>query len=466
VAVQPDGKIVCSGYSETAEFDFMLARYNADGTLDNTFATNGIFVLDFQDLDASWGIAIQTDGKVLACGLTTSNNNTNSDFIVVRLNTNGTVDPTFGTNGVAIADLGGYDRAWRMTVQPDGKILLAGTTFASGQNDLAIARLNTDGSLDTGFNTNGYTIISAGSLGSASDVAVLANGKIAFAGLANDLGVLGLLNTNGTLDTGFDGDGWLSYEHTSGFEAGFSSLLITPNQKILGIGSTGAFIGLADGFLAQFNLDGTLDPSFGSNGAVSYDNGFNFNTFSKGYWSSNGQIVISGDNELGSGDFGFAAWRLNADGSRDNSFSQNAIQLLDQGSGRENALWCAEAPNGDVILGGFYNPNNANVYQGFVARLDGSVATSIDEIALTSLETYPNPFTDRFQLDFDWTAASEPLIRVINAKGALVEADVRPTDLSSNRSYSIELPETAAKGIYMVHVSDGARAISIPVERL
>jgi uncharacterized delta-60 repeat protein len=138
IALQPDGKIVVAGYSANpAVRDFALARYGASGGLDPTFGSNGkVVTATAIGDDQANAVALQTDGKIVAAG--SSVQGSGADFAVARYEASGILDGTFGSGGVVITDFTGTDdRAFGMALQPDGKIVAAGTTCCS---DTSVAR--------------------------------------------------------------------------------------------------------------------------------------------------------------------------------------------------------------------------------------------------------------------------------------------------------------------------------------
>ena len=148
---QPDGRIVLVGQT-SASSDFALARYNADGSPDTTFGTGGIVVTPLLGIDAATGVARLPDGKLLVAGWTIGG--LTSSFAVVRYNTNGTVDTTFGSSGMVLTDVGpGGDAAVGISVQADGKFVVGGHSSATvnGPLDFALVRYNANGSLDATF---------------------------------------------------------------------------------------------------------------------------------------------------------------------------------------------------------------------------------------------------------------------------------------------------------------------------
>lgn len=119
VAIQADGKIVVAGYSSNGtNFDYVVVRYNTDGTLDNTFGASGKLVLNISNYDMAYAVAINTDGKIYVAGITGATSfYGGGNFGVVRLNPNGTTDTTFGTNGVATVTFPGTDYFTNMKLQ-------------------------------------------------------------------------------------------------------------------------------------------------------------------------------------------------------------------------------------------------------------------------------------------------------------------------------------------------------------
>ena len=209
VAVQGDGKIVVVGTNDGNEQDIAIARYNTDGSLDTSFDGDGKVVVNAGNDDEGFGVAVQTDGKIVVVG--TQYSGLDDDFLVLRLHADGSPDAGFGVNGIVTTDITGGDEALDVSIQGDGKIVVAGRTldfgtFASG---FAIVRYNANGSLDTSFDTDGkVTTVSVGSDG-AFAVALQGDGKIVLGG-ASEQGsdfVVVRYNTNGSLDTTFDSDG-------------------------------------------------------------------------------------------------------------------------------------------------------------------------------------------------------------------------------------------------------------------
>src|SRR5688572_1252896 len=187
VALQPDGKILVAGYTNFTgdgnNFDFAVARLNADGSPDNTFSGDGKFTFNFGGDDRASSVLLQPDGKVLVGGTWDGGS---ADMVVLRLNANGTVDNTFSGNGWQNVNFGGasVEHGSAMALYPSGDIVIAGhTNFgASTVNDFAVARLNTDGTLDTTFSGDGRQTVDFGWNDQATAVAVDRFSRIVLAG--------------------------------------------------------------------------------------------------------------------------------------------------------------------------------------------------------------------------------------------------------------------------------------------
>lgn len=288
VALQSDGKIVLAG--GTANFNKMaVVRYNSNGSLDSTFDMDGIVIPTFPTISTQgYSVAIQSDGKILIAAQSFSG--ANVDFSVIRLNTNGTLDLTFDNDGIALVDINGDDLAYSISLQSDGKIVVAGT---SGM-DFSAARLNTDGSLDTTFDTDGKvkTPVTIGE-DIATSLVIQSNGKIILAGNSNAAGNLHLLvryNTNGSVDTSFDSDGIVVTSNISSIYG----VKVQNDGKIIAIGTypVGASM---DFVVVRYNSNGTLDLTFDADGVVTTDFGFNTDDFAYSASIQNdGKIVVVG----------------------------------------------------------------------------------------------------------------------------------------------------------------------------
>ncbi len=273
VALQADGRIVVAGLSDNGtDYDVLVLRYNTNGSLDTGFGTNGVATYDSGSGDDGSAVALQADGKIVVAGL--SDNGTDGDVLVLRYNTNGSLDTGFGTNGVATYDSGGGDSGDAVALQADGRIVVAGLSDNGTDADVLVLRYDTNGSLDTGFGTNGVATYDSGSNDYGLAVALQADGKIVVAGLSDngkDADVLVLrYNTNGLLDTTFDTDGVVTYDG-GGWDHGFAVALQDDGKIVVaGLSDNGTD---GDVLVLRYDTNGSLDTGFGTNGVVTYDSG-------------------------------------------------------------------------------------------------------------------------------------------------------------------------------------------------
>lgn len=333
-AIQADGKIVVAGRRETLTagfFELLVARYNPDGTPDATFDGDGFFTLDVAgQLDSANALAIQTDGKiVIASGV----GETISNAYILRLNPDGTLDPTFDTDGIAA--IGNAGEPLSMAIQTDGKIVF-GTTFFNGfTTGTTVVRLNANGALDTTFDTDGRLTVSP-NLFRPNGLALQTDGKIVFAGQStssatlHDVSVI-RLNTNGTFDASFDGDGVVQTALANQESEARCVAFQSDGKIIIGGSSTQPLTtSRSDPTLIRYNSDGSLDTSFDGDGVkiVELLRNNEDNHFYDIAEQTDGKIIGISNRD---GNFGFFVrddffvTRFNSDGSLDTSFDTNGI---------------------------------------------------------------------------------------------------------------------------------------------
>ena len=372
-ALQPDGKLIIVGTALTQLMnDVVVARYNPDGSLDTSFDGDGKAVTDFYGDDYGRAVTIQTDGKILVAGITWG---MSADFIVGRYNADGSLDTSFGTDGRVISDIEyGNDIAYAITVQSDGKILAAGSTWLTNAN-FALMRYNADGTLDTSFSYDGkvYTDF-AGGVDGCYSIALQPDGKILLAGYAT-VGsknfALARYNTDGTLDTTFDGDGKLTTDFAAGSDYAWGVALQADN-KIVAAGY--ADITTTDFALARYNADGSLDSSFGGEGKMTADFDGGVELAMSVAIQPDGKIVAAGYIDRLSND-DFALLRVTADGTLDEAFDEDGWQVTDFGGGEDTGYSLLRQADGKLLLVGTAG-GPASDFAAARYSVDGSLDTS------------------------------------------------------------------------------------------
>lgn len=239
------------------------------GDLDPTFDSDGAVTTNFGSLDEGINaVAIQADDrKIVVAGF--SFNGADHDFALARYNWDGSLDAGFGTDGILTTSFGsGNDIAYSVALQPDGKIVVAGASDNGSDNDFALARYNSDGTLDAAFGIAGKltTNLESYSEDEARAIAIQADGKIVIAGRRHLWAVLLRYHPNGDLDDSF-GSGGIVRDNAY---ASAYSIAMQPDGKIVA-GGYSADGPTYDFALARYNSNGTLDNSFSTDGGVVTD---------------------------------------------------------------------------------------------------------------------------------------------------------------------------------------------------
>ena len=355
LAVQPDGKIVVAGYADNGgDFDFALVRYNPDGSLDTSFDGDGRVITNFFGYwDQAQAIVLQPDGKLVAAGY--ADGDGNEDFALARYNPDGSLDTSFDGDGRVTTDFwGSDDHIQALALQPDGKLVAAGYADYTSSYDFILARYNSDGSLDTSFDSDGRLVTDFfGEPDRAYALAQQPDGKIVVSGFACNGGpcdiALARYNPDGSLDTSFDDDGMLTTNFFGRDEIAYA-LALQPDGKLVAAGY--AWDGNDHYFaLVRYNPDGSLDVSFNGDGRVTTD----FGAWDRAYaiiLQPDGKLVAAGDVDNGN-DSDFALARYNPDGSLDTSFDGDGRVTTDFGSSADAAYALARQPDGKLIAAGF-----------------------------------------------------------------------------------------------------------------
>ncbi len=345
MAVQADGKIVVCG---TVEGQFGVARYLTSGALDGSFGTTGIVrtVVGTNDGAYANGIVIQPDGRIIVAG--SANDGTNDGFALARYLTNGVLDATFGTGGTRLAGYGSAAASGNaVTLQSDGKIVMVGNAFNGTRNDFALARFLTNGLLDSSFDGDGFALtqIDAGS-STANAVRIQSDGKIVAVGSANNSNftrssfALARYLTNGLPDPAFGSGGKASSMIDENGAANALAFQTDGRLLVAGYSSTG-FVSHA--VLLRFATNGLADEGFGGTGAVKVTNWYG----SALAIQPGGKIIVAGSatNDLG-------LLRFNADGSPDPGFGNGGKVTMAFFSGSDNASAVALQGDGKIVTAG------------------------------------------------------------------------------------------------------------------
>ncbi|MGH8237526.1 MAG: Calx-beta domain-containing protein [Steroidobacteraceae bacterium] len=368
MAIQRDGKIVMVGGSTS---DFVLARYNTNGSLDTTFGTNGKVthsMLTGSSEEIARAVAIQTDGKIVVAGHTGQFGRPGRpagnrfDHAIVRYNANGSVDTTFGNGGVASSLIG---RIFAMALQADGGIIVVGD--APQPEDMMVARYNPNGNLDLTFGEGGFRLFDLGPLGAelAENVAVQSNGAIVFSGPHTKQGetvreqhtAVVRLDSGGDPDASFGTAGVLILDASSVADG----LAVQGDGRIVLVGDAGtATLGVRQFATMRLTSNGTPDSSFGTDGRVNTAITPRSDTARSVALQQDGKIVVAGSSN-NQANPNFAAVRYNVNGTLDASFGTASMLTVDFFGFTDVAENVAVAPDGKIVLGGLAR-NNVDGY--------------------------------------------------------------------------------------------------------
>jgi uncharacterized delta-60 repeat protein len=403
IAIQPDGKILVAGDSYNGvDFDFALARYETDGTLDLTFGNSGWVTTTFgTETEFTLEILVQPDGKILVAGVAQMGSNLN-DFALARYESNGSLDMTFGSGGLVTTHFGvAGDSAYGLALQPDGKIVLVGRADNGSDDDLALARYEADGSLDITFGSGGLVTTDFDGFDDEGESVVLQeDGKILVAGTSGNGPILkdfalARYESDGSLDMTFGSGGLVTTDFFGGGDYG-QSIALRPGGKIV----VGGFAGNRYA-LAQYEMNGSLDGAFSNDGkaTASYNNSSHYGRDIA--IQSDGKVVIAG--QIGS-NFGLMRFRIN--GTLDAAFGTGGIVLTNFGD-IEAGSGVALQSDGRILVAG--STRNGLVTKFALARYEGGGNLSpvaVNDGFVTDEDT---AFTTGNVLDNDYDPDFDPI---------------------------------------------------------
>ena len=277
LALQPDGKIVAVGqvfHDATGASDFAITRYTSTGVLDATFGSGGAVTTDFGTRnDIAGGVAIQSDGKIVVSGLSfVGADRSTEDFALARYGPDGSLDPTFGVGGMVLTDFGGESDSalGGVVILPNGKIVTSGTVNSDASGtiaDFGLARYDADGGLDASFGQGGKVVTNIDDHHGYADSMVLQpDGKIVLGGGCADGLALARYQTDGSLDPAFGNGGIVAGIADGAFA---NDLALQPDGKFVAAGVATALSSppdFGDFGVERLSADGTLDPTFGIGG--------------------------------------------------------------------------------------------------------------------------------------------------------------------------------------------------------
>lgn len=392
VKMQPDGKIVVAGGAMNAagsNWDFAILRYDTSGVLDNTFGVGGKVITSVSTGSLAYALFLQQNGKIVVCGM--AFNGIYQSFALVRYNSNGTLDNTFGTGGQVTTHIGtGNDFAVCLAQQSDGKIVVAGYTEFGSNLDIAIARYDSTGVLDNTFGISGIvtTPIGAGT-DVANGIAIQTDGKIVLAGWSN----------NGTYDK-------------------FA--------------------------VVRYDNTGILDASFGTGGIVTTSLGTSHDGARAVAIESNGKIVVTGFSRNSLNKNTIAVANYNSDGTLSNGFGTGGKTITQIGSSHADASAVVLQTDGKIIVAGRVHNGANNDFM--VARYNNDLSLGIEQqISENLFQVFPNPFDSQTTIIFK-ESQSNTIIKIIDVNGREVKT------INFNGNQLVIDKEEMTSGLYFIQI--------------
>lgn len=305
--IQTDGRIVAAGY---AGGDFLIVRYNPSGTLDSSFGNGGKVVTDVSGSEYAVAIAIESGGKLVAAGVSRGN----GAIIVARYNPNGSLDESFGSGGKVITDISGSTGASDVAIQPDGKVVVVATSYVTNIDSVfTLVRYTNNGALDSTFGNGGQVFTGFfGETVRALSIVIQIDGKLVVAGEcfngSNLDFALARYDRNGALDDSFGSGGKVNTDF-GGREDGAAAVALQ-GDRIVVTGTTGNDASTVDFAVACYNTHGALDSSFGLGGKATTDFFDNFDEALAVAIQPDGKIVLAGRavHPTDAGDFALARY--------------------------------------------------------------------------------------------------------------------------------------------------------------
>ena len=453
VAMQPDGKILVAGsHVNGLSANLMVARFEANGNPDKSFGRNGKTIIDFGSYSEAYAIAIQPNGKIIAAGTIMQ------DFAVVRFKPNGNLDSSFGVNGKVTTDFEGKGDAVKfVAIQPDSKILVIGTAFDSGgeQSKFALARYNPNGTLDNSFGKGGKvaTTVDIYKFDNGSAFILQPNGKIVAAGFSYDANTeydftLIRYKSNGKVDSSFGTNGFTTTDF-NGFDLAMA-IGVQQNGKMIVAGYSDFFNSVID--VARYTKNGLLDSSFGTNGKVVTNiGGISDKAYSMAIQPDN-KIIIAGSSLNGS-DNDFVLVRYKPNGNIDKDFGNNGI-VLTRFEDNDIARGVTLQPDGKIVAAGSSDSDLALARYNAVDALyhlnneNISTAKNINDGPVNAgINTYPNPVQSVLNIVFKNTGTLQITINIYNINGKLIiSKDVQSTT-------QLDLKQLTP-GTYLIKIND------------
>ena len=448
--VLEDNSVVMAGSTYlTPQRYFSIIKYLDKGVVDSSFADNGVALVDLGLLE-DYACCISTDnnGRLVVAGY--SFNGEYNDIGIIRLNSNGSIDKTFGDSGKLVIPIGKSDSyAYDVDVLSDNSIVVAGKAFITDNFDFIVYKLLPDGKPDNTFGNKGLVSYNFGkSFDEATKVLVLENDKLLVGGSSNnglDLDVtLALLTKSGQLDTTFNHSGFITWDY-QGKTNSFGDMAIDSGGSIYVTGNT-TIPGYYAPYIAKFTKHGAIDSTFATGGLLTYSIG-EINAYSKAITVDDyNNIYATGYSQTWGQDI--IVIKFNDRGKLDTNFGTEGVWYSDLGN-EVTSKYCVSIgikSNGKIIIGGSFDDDG---YKFLIIQLHNTEAPNkLYTCRLgNELEIYPNPANNL--LNIKWGNSNPVDIQILNING-------KPVYMRKDFSADYIDVSDWETGIYLVYIKFGS----------
>ena len=455
IAVQQNGKVVFGGTHEHSanKTDWLIYRVNANGSLDQSFSNDGRVTESFSDKDELMSLAIRPNGKIVAVGYIETQSN-GKDIMIMQFDSDGSIDNNFGTNGTVQLDpsIGGDDYAVDVEIAPNGKIYVAGFMQLSNEAYFMAYRLKSNGSLDNSFSLNGFHYHDMDAFGAVYDGSLAPDGSYFVGGTVVENSDFKMaivkFKTNGQLDDSFDTDGIKVFQPGLNTQAYLEGIAALPNGGVSGVGTTDDNGGTNSVFVSLTN-SGAVDVITSNDFTVK-------DGFSKIKYLANGNYLVVGRRETGGKDRAHL-YQLDANGDVDYSGYGNNGKLGITISNDDEVVEQIAINNTHAFTVGTYkNGSHTDIYVSKSSLLN---PVDVKEYTLSAgqVKLAPNPIrsSQAFNVLLGDELNGEVSVSVTSITGAVLYHDnFEKTSSTMEKSVSVA---GLARGIYMVQVMNNEK---------
>ena len=463
VFIQPDGKVIMACVANNGtDTDFVVARFTADGDLDASLNEDGIGLTDFDGrTDIAEAIALDEFNRIIVAG--SVDRGDGFAFGVARYLSDGTLDVSFGDQGLVTQMIGITGFCKSIAIQKDNKIVLGGYALnpVTQTNEFVVMRFNTNGTPDSTFSDDGIVMTNMGvGAGVANAILIQPDDKILLAGQVLNGATLrweiaiARYNPDGLPDETWDEDGVV---FTGSQDADFTikAVALQEDRKII----VGGFFGTAPSnnlfAVVRYHPGGRLDETFGDEGIILDSYGAQDNQVNEIVIQPDGQILIAGTSLQGNRDL-FAIARLDTDGSFDDTFGEGGVvtPAIDQNDGINSM---ALQQDGKLIVAG--ESFNGQRFSIVAARIETGLTTSADDPFKADIKAsvFPNPVSDELNITYRLSKPTSVRFVLFDQAGRIVLEE--PGALKQDAGEyvkTIEIPMHVVNGFYtLTLVSDG-----------